>query len=394
MEPDTALCPRVRDYLADRRHAVEAGGPLWETALPLHPSGQTADSRTPRLCYGAYFEAAHRFLAHDDWRDLRCRFADDGAALSDVEIFLEKHGACYHPARVVARAGARHRSLVLNVAVSAEGRRLASREVEWLQRIETRFEMGRLPAVYAFRTVTLDDGRELPMFLGEWFEGFYEFHLSADSAGETALVAWAPEGPLVLSASQRRDLYRQAALILTGGYDPASGERIADWQHAAGDFVLKPVGDDRVDLRLVTVRDYRPLLDHTACDPSAWLPALALFLVDMSMELRRDRLDGVGEFVLSGVDVVGGAVEGFFQALDRKVARQEVPAPLAGAVAVHLGEYTTGDLLSLVAALAGRRAPDDPLSGLTGPRAADHARHLRAAIRAAAERCIAHYIQR
>lgn len=382
--------PRIRCFLADRWHPAAPGNPLWDASLPLAPAGTTAPEPAP-LSYGTYFDAVRRFLAADDWGALRARFPSPAEPLSAVDIYLAKHGACYHPARVVVRAGSRRRVLVVNAAVSPMGREILTRETEWLRRLEARFGLHRLPAVHACRAVTLPDGRTLPMFLGRWFEGFHEFHLTD---GGRRLVVWAPRGPRPLTASQRRDLYRQEALILTGCYDLASSGRIADWSHAAGDFVVRPRGDERVDLRLITVRDYRPLLGGGPLEPGAVLPTLALFLVHLSLDLRLDRLDGVGAFALAGTEVLDGAVEGFLQALARKVSRGEWPAVLLAAAAVHLGAYGAADLSALIATLAARRPPGDPLRAMTGHRADVHARRLQAAIAAGVRRRLAHYIRR
>ena len=384
--------PRIRCFLADRWHPAAPGNPLWDASLPLTAEGAAAPG-SAALSYGTYFEAVRRFLATDDWVDLRARFSPSADPLAAVDIYLVKHGACYHPARVVARVGSRRRVLVVNAAVSPMGRSVLARETEWLRLLEARFGLHRLPAVHACRSVALPDGRRLPMFLGRWFEGFHEFHLS-DGDGGRNLVAWAPRGPLPLTAPQRRDLYRQAALILTACYDLETGGCIADWSHAAGDFVVRPRDDGRVDLRLITVRDYRPLLGGAPPEPGALLPALALFLVRLSLDLRLDRLDGVGAFALAGPEVLDGVVEGFFQALARKVSRREWPAALLAAAAAHLSAYSAADLSELTAAMTGRRPSGDPLRGVAGPRAAQHARRLQAAVAVGVQRQMAHYIRR
>ena len=79
------------------------------------------------------------------------------------------------------------------------------------------------------------------MFLGDWFDGFHEFHLTqqADS-DELAMVVWdGATARCLLSEKQAMDLYRKTAMILTACYDPITLCQIFPWHHAAGDFVVR-----------------------------------------------------------------------------------------------------------------------------------------------------------
>ena len=101
------------------------------------------------------------------------------------------------------------------------------------------------------------------MFLGEWFEGYNEFHISLDPADEKhKIIVWDHEhGNYFLSTDQTKALYRQAAKILTCYYNVETFEQISSWHHAAGDFVLK-CQNDEIDLKLITVRQYRPMFGN------------------------------------------------------------------------------------------------------------------------------------
>ena len=56
------------------------------------------------------------------------------------------------------------------------------------------------------------------------------------------------------------EVYRQAAFILTLYYDVETFEQIFPWHHAAGDFVVK-ADEGAVDVRLVTARQYAPMIE-------------------------------------------------------------------------------------------------------------------------------------
>jgi hypothetical protein len=335
---------------------------------------------------GQYFEAVVQFLARNAWAGLhragRAENPDRGAdrPLPQIDIFLEKHGAFYHPCRVVAVNGSHCIELVVNVAVSPEGCRLLAEEVELIENLRHRFDPEYLPAVFDCDGATLPDGRRLPMFLGQWFSNFFEFHLTATAAEGRAVVAWTPGGPRPLEKARRSDLYRQAAALLTGYYDVFSGQQILDWHHAAGDFVVRLSDDGPLALRLVTVRRYGALMSTPVVDLDTVLIAMTVFLVHTSLWLRLDRCDGVGDLILAGSDILDWAVEGFFDALARKVDRGEMPAEMLTAVVAHLSTYRCRDFASLITALAARRPRQDPTRALFEMDAAVHAEKLHHAL--------------
>ena len=68
------------------------------------------------------------------------------------------------------------------------------------------------------------------MFLGDWFDGFHEFHLTrrSDSGGPVIRVWDGADCPCLLSKKQAADVYRTASMILTACYDP-----ITTWSNTA-----------------------------------------------------------------------------------------------------------------------------------------------------------------
>jgi hypothetical protein len=151
------------------------------------------------------------------------------------------------------------------------------------------------------------------MFLGDWFQGYHEFHLSMDEDGSRKLVLWDTEkNPCHLSQPQAWQIYSQASRILTLYYDIETFGQIFPWHHAAGDFVVKAHGES-IDVRLVTARQYAPMLERS--EGVSLHEALLFFLLNLSVRMRLDRLDGIGAVAWADDDCVGATLEGFMEGL-------------------------------------------------------------------------------
>jgi hypothetical protein len=225
------------------------------------------------------------------------------------------------------------------------------------------------------------------MFLGEWFSGYHEFHLTRSTpGGEQRLVLWDPEnGSRFLSRGQAEDLYRRTAHILAHYFNPGTFECIGAWHHAAGDFVARLSGSG-VDVRLVSVREYRSLLRTGHSEPDAapgirlLMEALLLFLLQVSIRMRLDRLDGVGQIGWSGPAAVDGTVLGVVEAVAEK------PAPSGTRLDLlfrrYLASSTEEDLLDMCRDIAAKTINlDSPEWPLVESRLPEHAADLAEAIR-------------
>lgn len=238
----------------------------------------------------------------------------DAAAVESVDVILEKHGAFYHPARVRVRGAGGVRSFVVNVAVSEAGRRIIAGEYDNLCRLGGPGAASGLPRVFGLGAGRSPHGA-YPMVLGEWLDGFCEFHLSRAETGGLRTLAWGPDGVnFFLSSDQVDRLHQEAARILSRHYNPLTFEQIFPWHHAAGDFVVR-IDAPELAVRLVTVRQYAPLFAHCVADagpaPAAdGLAGLLLFLANLSLRTRVDRLDGVGDVVLAEASVIGPTIAG------------------------------------------------------------------------------------
>jgi hypothetical protein len=327
--------PDFSYFLANEKYPIRPAGSQWTSVLPVSRTPLAPEPAGQSLTYGDYFNAVRIFLERHQYsaviRALSC--GDNGnmdaAQIQDIRIFLVKHGQYYHPARIEIAYGKRTHSFVLNVAISAIARELITSEGAVLEFLCSRFPYAFLPKVYATGEVCIHDGRKLGMFLGQWFDGYHEFHLSrGDEGGQDRIILWdGKPTKRFLSSGQARAVYEKAALILTAYYNLATFEQISAWHHAAGDFVIKPVGD-QILMKLITVRQYTPLLENEEPDVQAILEALQLFLLKLSLQMGLDRLDGVGDLTWAGEMAVAGAVDGFFKGLMCQVNAGLIPGEI------------------------------------------------------------------
>ena len=208
------------------------------------------------------------------------------------------------------------------------------------------------------------------MFLGEWFDGYHEFHISIDPVDKKSkIVVWDDiRGRFFLSADQTRMLYARVSKILTGYYNPVSFEQIFSWHHAAGDFIVR-IEDEKLDLKLVTVRRYEAILENQkdtetpSDDPRQILQALLIFFLNLSIHTRLDRLDGIGEMVWSDDIAVEATLIGFLEALSIKPDLASLPDSTLACFVAYLEACTEGDLMDLTSAIVHRFNPQMP--GLT-----------------------------
>jgi hypothetical protein len=202
----------------------------------------------------------------------------------------------------------------------------------------------------------------LKVYLAEWLEGFHEFHLSIDPAdGRQKIVLW---------DNQRHDhylpeafislIYKETARILTRYYDLHTFFQIHPWHLAAGDFIAR-LENDGVEVRLVAARQYGPLIGP---EDLPWEEALFFFLLNLTLRVRLDRLDGVGEIAWAGEGCLGSTIEGFFLALEEKVERGEFTEDFPKRFRQFLRSLSMEDLEEGLAALVGAydpAAPDLPM---------------------------------
>ncbi|MHC1791396.1 hypothetical protein [Solidesulfovibrio sp.] len=262
------------------------------------------------LTYETYFAGLETFARGEALPALRRAALAAGCApeagIDELVLRAEKHGALYHPASLTGRFAGGEAKLCVNVAATPAAAALLEQEAGLLAGLRQEFTPEFLPCPQAFATV---DG--LAFLLEDWFSGFHEFH--QDGSGRVRLWDY-DAGERTLDPGAALEIYRQAAFILTRYYHAATGAGIGPWHHAAGDFVAR-VADGQVAVRLITVRGYGAGQDFAEAGELAGKLSALAFFTNLTMRIRLDRVEGVGELVLAGEDVAGAAVAGFVEGL-------------------------------------------------------------------------------
>jgi hypothetical protein len=311
---------------------------LFITYLVASPSGdipvetdkldfplETDERKTP---YRTYFQSIEAFLTQGAFKPfLHAASQKVGREISPDErigilIRAEKHGLLYHPASIEVIAGHEKAKFGLNVAVSDTGKAWLQEEVSVLQHLFSTYHLPYLPEIYF-------SGELNSMFfvLESWFEGYHEFHITLDEEGKQRLQLWEfGTGYLNLTVEQSFEIYKQAAKILTCYYDFENFNYIYPWHHAAGDFIVK-VADKKTDVRLTTARRYNPLLDFQQ-DSTEPIFALFYFFLHLSLQMRLDKSEGVGDVVWAEDFSIDAAILGFLEALRQKPYFKNSPGRL------------------------------------------------------------------
>ena len=351
----------VRLLATTPRGEVHLGAKSRATHLPAGP--QTAE-RESELRYGPYLGAVHYLLLRNNCQKILEALAHRLGRLvklkevDSIEIRTEKHGAFYHVARADLSISGQIVSFAVNVAVSDAARAQLERDFNLLRSLTNRYNNKFLPQVY-FKGAGIyrEPGkplRWLHMFVAEWFRDYHEFHLHRDqSGGSSRMFLWdLGRGSRYLSKHQCVGLYRRGAKILTLYYNWNNFKQIYPWHHAAGDFVLKEKGDT-LDLRLVTVRDYAAVVDFTTGKKAGKLLALILFFLHLTIQMRIDRLDGVGDVVWAEDYCLEGVVPGFLEGLTEGEGRgrRGMPSPLE--IHAVLRNFTGEEWLQFLVELLG-----------------------------------------
>ncbi|MFH0789639.1 MAG: hypothetical protein V2B13_18770 [Pseudomonadota bacterium] len=305
-----------------------------QTPLPVERSESFPAGRD-LWTYSHYFQVIHEVISREDHKlllEATQRQLAGPLVLSDIQeilVYAEKHGNLYHPAKIEVRTPRGEAQFVMNVALTDRGRAVINSEVSALKHLNKTFSYPWLPSVYfqaEWEAVFPSQGGPegpVSLFLADWLEGFFEFHLSCDpSDGTRKLILWdgSPK-PCYLSDQQTRQVYRQISKILTLYYNHQTYEQIFPWHHGAGDFVVKLKGKE-IEVRLVTVRQYGPLMDPFEMSIKE---ALLFFFLNLSLRMRLDRLDGVGEIVWAADTCLEMTREGFLEALEIKEREGVLP---------------------------------------------------------------------
>ncbi len=351
--------PPFTFYISPHDTPLSATNAVWQERLPLARPTSGGHSEII-VSHGDYFDAVRNFLKQDEFKIFsgvlarRLQQAIQPGDIREIRIYLEKHGEFYHPARIETDVAEHTIDFVLNVAISNTGKNHIKREFYNLKRLNAESVDSFLPQVYTLGEVSTGRGRLFGMFLGEWFKDCHEFHISRDPSDNQAKVCvWDEKiGHYYLSCRQTLLLYKQAARIMTAYYNVSTSEHISPWTHAAGDFIVKN-DETNFDLKLITVRGYIPLFQGSGSQTpdvekaEQILQALLIFFLKLSLRMRLDRIDGIGDLVWLDPEIVQCTVQGVFEALGQKTADPNLPDAVDTCFKYYLSLCSREDLFEL-----------------------------------------------
>ncbi|MFO7666556.1 MAG: hypothetical protein R6V76_08060 [Desulfobacterales bacterium] len=369
--------PQVRFFLSGQTQHIESNCNTWNLPIPVkrEVTGINTDqSSALSATYGDYFEASAAFITKNNCEviltALSYSYMDKTIPLekiNEIRISLEKHGSLYHPSKVEAVTSNSLIPFVLNVAVSEAGIECIHKEFYTLKRLNSEFSNSFIPAVYGQDDFVGRENIKIGMFLGEWFEGYSEFHISKDpSDGKEKILIWDNlNGNLFASADKATEIYRQASMIMTCFYNVHTFEQIFPWHHAAGDFVVKYSGNS-LDVKLITARQYAALyeVDNQNSNPDSIFEGLLIFLIVLSIRMRLDRIDGTGDIVWADVLSVEGTITGFKEGINKKIESGEISNNFFDEFRLYLKSISRNEFFELSKSIVNsfnQSAPDIPV---------------------------------
>jgi len=212
--------PQFKYYLQSKKYFIDEKTDIWSLPIPLSiKKPQKAEGIS--VTYGDYFYAVRSFLEKDEFKSITSAITQHlnqnikPEEIQEIRIYLEKHGEFYHPARIETFINGSRILFVLNAAISSAGKGFIKREFEILNKLNNEFSFSFIPKVYSQGEICIKNKNvEISMFLGEWFEGFNEFHISqnkykqAKTDSSIKIVVWDHEkGNFLLSDDETLELY-------------------------------------------------------------------------------------------------------------------------------------------------------------------------------------------
>jgi len=346
----------------------------------------------PFFTLGDFFRAVGDFFIQNMDRDRtdvpgesRGRPAGSGE-IDSLLIRYEKYGSLYQMASVEVLAGGDRAKYAVSAALAPEAKTVLDDEFELLKGLNRRYRLPYLPQVYFKDDVGIEKegmADSFVMSLSEWFEGFHEWHFTGEPESRQVMVIWDQEkGYRHASPHESLEIIRQASKILTLYYDTETYHQIFPWHHGAGDFVVRP-RKDGIDVRLVTARGYEPIVSSVDGEQIDPMTAIGYFFLNMTIKMRLDKAEGMGEPVWAPGFILRAVTEGFLEAVRTKAAkgRDEYHAGSVESLIKILKELSEKNIQSRIHALTLSYKQHDPVDYEVIQRhSEDHAREVHRAI--------------
>ncbi|MGD2127624.1 MAG: hypothetical protein PVG99_16215 [Desulfobacteraceae bacterium] len=341
----------------------------------------------PFLSLRDYFETITDFILKDQAKSfahiLENRL-EKGLSLDRIDKLLirsEKHGALYHLAGIELYIEGQSMKYAVITAVSDKGKAFLNHEYDLLKYLEEKFNLPYLPRVYFKGENERHIGKRkecLSLFLAEWFDNYHEWHLSLDEKGKSQKICiWDQKrGHRFATKAESLEIYKQVSGILTLYYDTRDFRHIYPWHHAAGDFVVK-IENGKTKVKLTTARRYEPLMTFPEDENVNPIVALIYFLLNLTVKMRLDKLDGTGEVAWAGDLCMRPVIEGFFEGLRSMASEGRYHLGKAEDLLALLKSFTPAEFSRLYHRLLEFYRQEDPFDfAVTKTNLENHARAL------------------
>jgi len=281
----------------------------------------------PFLTLGDFFEAIRLFIWQNQGRKLARLLQNKQGSpvkpgdIGSLAIRYEKYGTLYHVISIEVGTQKNRWKFALSVAQYRQARETLDREFHLLAHLHQKYDYPYIPQAYFKDTHEIKKGPHQETFLMAlcgWFEGYHEWHFQKENNQAETAVIWDMEKGYQRATKQEVcEIIRLASKILTLYFDPNTFQRIDPWHHGAGDFVVKrePKG---VDVRLITVRGYEPVVAFPADHTLSPGEGLLVFFLEMTIKMRLDKSEGMGSPLWASPIVIPPVLEGFLEALRLK----------------------------------------------------------------------------
>jgi hypothetical protein len=283
----------------------------------------------------------------------------------EVSIICEKHGSDYHPARILLMSDAHHRSFAVNVALTERGLDRIEQDYRIMNTLQSSFHRTFVPKPYFFSK----NGEYIAFMVAEWFESHHEFHPTRRNDDYEITIWDVQNGYYVLNREQELEVYRQAAYIFAYYFDLNTSKEIYPWHHAAGDFVVSTANN--VDVKLITVRQYAARFG-SGDSKEMRLMGFIFFVLNTTLRMRLDRLEGIGEIIWLRQEVVDSVLRGMFDALKTKISENSCEPGFLQETLQHLKTYSVIELAELFSTVIDSYDPRSPDTPTVQNNAAEH----------------------
>lgn len=336
-----------------------------------------------------YFSALEEFITADRGRILREALAKQQPQqaltledFSEARLYSEKHGAFYHITRIVLCGLRENHEFAITTALAEAPMKTLTAEFHLLRELGNK-KPGCFPEVYGLETLqrkTEGGTGEFRMLLGEWLTGFHEWHLGGPAPERINL--WdSDSGHRYLSKAESFEILRQAATILTCCYDQGTFYQVYPWHHGAGDFVARSGAGREISVKLITARQYAPLVHFEQAREADLLVAAIHFLLNLAVRMRLDRRDGLGEPLWFDAWATDATVAGFFAGLAESSKKDRLKIGTAAGFLQLMQSFDVEELYDMHGSLLTiYRDEDEGDSRLIRKKLNDHAAELHRAL--------------